>query len=619
MRKLFLTALAVATFASCSKEGDQTQLSGDGGSSTVSFTSGIASRASGVTWHSGDTIGVFMSSLSADTQLGVYSNIYEDGTVASFSSDSPLIYPSEGSVDFLAYYPYNEDVTQTAYAVDVTDQSDLPSIDLMTAVKSSVAVNTSPINMTFSHRLSSIEVTLSVGAGFEGETNFEAFEVMLVGSCTTANYNISTDDITDLADKATITFSSTGLVHECIAIPQVMTDAKLVFTHSTHGVFEIAVPNQTLETGKIYRYSATISATGDDVVVDGSDIDEWDEVTGTTDPSAPTSSFSTTYADENAILHYISTAADLNLLSDMVGGNNEQTATTYEGVTFIMTDDIDFEEGSFAPIGNKTDAHPFSGTFDGNGKAILNFKIDVSSANQGFFAYTLGATIKNVTLSGSVISSAGYVGGFVGYAQLSTLLNCHNNSSVDGGNYTAGIAGLCEGTTIENCVNSGAISSNSGNNVGGIAGNSTGCNTVTPYSKSSITNCYNVGTVYGGGKYIGGISGQSSANGSYSATFTNCYNAGAVTGGTTVGAVIGYVNSDKSVVTNCYYDSETSAAVGLSDTSIADTTLGKETTYMQTANFVTDLAGDVWAEDTDSENDGYPILTTINYYDFNVE
>lgn len=178
---------------------------------------------------------------------------------------------------------------------------------------------------------------------------------------------------------------------------------------------------------------------------------------------------------------------------------------------------------------------------------------------------------------------------------------------------------MCEGTTIENCVNSGAISSNSGNNVGGIAGNSTGCNTVTPYSKSSITNCYNVGTVYGGGKYIGGISGQSSANGSYSATFTNCYNAGAVTGGTTVGAVIGYVNSDKSVVTNCYYDSETSAAVGLSDTSIADTTLGKETTYMQTANFVTDLAGDVWAEDTDSENDGYPILTTINYYDFNVE
>ena len=70
--------------------------------------------------------------------------------------------------------------------------------------------------------------------------------------------------------------------------------------------------------------------------------------------------------------YLIENAADLREMSDLVNADPEYGNSSYE-----MTADIDLEGAAFMPIG--TNDHKFSGTFDGNGYAVSNLNVDVSS------------------------------------------------------------------------------------------------------------------------------------------------------------------------------------------------------------------------------------------------
>ena len=67
----------------------------------------------------------------------------------------------------------------------------------------------------------------------------------------------------------------------------------------------------------------------------------------------------------------------------------------------------------------------FRGIFDGNGNKIKNIYI----RNLGFFGYISKATIKNLTIQGSV-QSENSAGGIISSAQSSYIYNCYNQISV---------------------------------------------------------------------------------------------------------------------------------------------------------------------------------------------
>ena len=70
-----------------------------------------------------------------------------------------VYYPEDGTaVDFIAYYPYDEQVTDhTQYVLDVTDQSRQQDIDLMAAVNLTGRTATSPTgNLQFRHLLAKL-------------------------------------------------------------------------------------------------------------------------------------------------------------------------------------------------------------------------------------------------------------------------------------------------------------------------------------------------------------------------------------------------------------------------------------------------------------------------------
>ena len=174
---------------------------------------------------------------------------------------------------------------------------------------------------------------------------------------------------------------------------------------------------------------------------------------------------------------------------------------------------------SWTPIG--TSGNKFAGKFDGQGHTISGLYF----SNTGSGNYPTGGNyvglFGRVSGSSCKISNAGLV-----------------DSYIRGYRYVGGICGYASSSTITNCYNAGTVIGNN-NYVGGICSEA--------YS-STITNCHNTGTITGGSDHVGGICGYAYS----SSTIANCYNTGTITGSSYyVGGVCGCNGS--STITNCYY------------------------------------------------------------------
>ena len=162
-----------------------------------------------------------------------------------------------------------------------------------------------------------------------------------------------------------------------------------------------------------------------------------------------------------------------------------------EGMYFEVTNNINLggsDEDQWTPIGNMSDFDKrFKGTFDGGGHAISGLYInDKSEQYLGLFGFILGATVKNLTVSGSV-SGLEYVGGVAAHSDMGSMIeNCTNNCNVSSDmGYAGGIVGSCSGDSrISGCSNTGAISASLMGSSGGIAGYLDGVS-------SSVTDCFN--------------------------------------------------------------------------------------------------------------------------------
>ena len=251
--------------------------------------------------------------------------------------------------------------------------------------------------------------------------------------------------------------------------------------------------------------------------------------------------------------YQISTADGLKWFRDKV---NNAKAKEETKICAVLTADIDLNNEPWTPIGigedTRTEDLPYSGTFDGNGHTISGLNVNYGDKNGGLFCYVKSATIKNLTVAGSVTHSSGNgvdYGGIVGCADSSTIENCTNRCNVTGNWYAGGIVGLSADSDIIGCANFGNISSPFRS--GGICGKITG--QVDAYGiDATIRDCYNVGMV--SGKYAGGITGQSDS-GRIDILIANCYNVGSLHGSDYMGEIIGDPLSATSCTTidNCYY------------------------------------------------------------------
>lgn len=128
----------------------------------------------------------------------------------------------------------------------------------------------------------------------------------------------------------------------------------------------------------------------------------------------------------------ITTAAELAWLA--------QQSETFVNYTFKLTADIDLNNYEWTPIGSK---FTFNGTFDGQNHTVSNLKC-TNSKKGGLFAEIINATVKDVTVSGSVSfntdNESSILGGIVAHVKdNSTITGCTNRCSIS----TSGSSCFC--------------------------------------------------------------------------------------------------------------------------------------------------------------------------------
>lgn len=231
---------------------------------------------------------------------------------------------------------------------------------------------------------------------------------------------------------------------------------------------------------------------------------------------------------------FVKLAISLNFKSTL--SYVDHTITTFGDINGNSTQDnlmTELTTGTgFTPIGTNINSAYFKGTFDGNNKTISNLYINVIDTYKGLFGYTMGATIKNITVTGE-ITAKGYTGGIIGYARAGTIANCKNYANItclnsSGVTYLGGIVGVCY-ANVNNCYNYGEIThtGETSSQTGGIAG--------VLWNGGTIDRCYNYTDIsgYSGLGGIVGVLGHGS-NG----IVTNCYNEGNVSGKIGLGGIV---------------------------------------------------------------------------------
>jgi uncharacterized repeat protein (TIGR02543 family) len=162
----------------------------------------------------------------------------------------------------------------------------------------------------------------------------------------------------------------------------------------------------------------------------------------------------------------------------------------------------------------------FSGVFDGNGHKL---NVTISADNTEYlapFRTINGATIKNLTLTGSVTSGTDHAAGLVGEVTGNDNLieNCVVNTNVSLNGYGAGVVGYLTGAlTIKDVIYGGTITQeNSAYKTGGFIGYYYGDN-----KNLSMTNCMFNGTYGGSNFHPIGIKNANNDFGTLSCT--NCF------------------------------------------------------------------------------------------------
>ena len=203
--------------------------------------------------------------------------------------------------------------------------------------------------------------------------------------------------------------------------------------------------------------------------------------------------------------------------------------------------------------------------------------------------------------SGHIISEtgAGGINGGKTNGYNMKFIKCYNTGTIEGKNDVAGICGYnwVIGVSIfEECYNLGEIKGNS--NVAGITG-------LIQVEGSKLCNCFNHGKITG--TKISGVAWGKNDK----VKMISCYNSGELYGTTKYGI------SSNGNIKNCYYligqTTLTENATGVSSEQLKSlaTTLDKTYTIDEENNTITindNTSQNVWEQDTNNINQGYPIL-----------
>ena len=280
MKKTLLLCLAVGlAITGCKNE--VTDIINNTAGTTVSFTSSIIkSRAIDNNWEAGDEIGVYMQNADAATSYlntnVKYTN--SDEITNGFTSETPITYPGGDVtlVNFMAVYPYNENVTDGNYSFTLGDN--LSDNDIMYASSPLVEAGTNNVDLTFKHKLSKIVLNIKD----ENGNPLNDATVSIDKQCKEGVLNMSDGTVT--AKEAAEYNSSLQFVnktngqYEAIVLPDEAREGRIILVKtSDNKIYRCPIDNISFDSSKRYTFPIVLYSKDPSVEQPGlvPDIDDW--------------------------------------------------------------------------------------------------------------------------------------------------------------------------------------------------------------------------------------------------------------------------------------------------------------------------------------------------------
>ncbi|WP_437920397.1 DNA/RNA non-specific endonuclease [Sphingobacterium sp. LRF_L2] len=272
-KAVFLSTILLIVYSGC-KQNNFLKEQEEAVYFTPTITGQITTKATGTSWDAGDQIGVYMlqsgKQLSSSNIVNNVANTTFTINGSVFQSSSP-VYLQEEAVDFLAYYPYQEN-TNFTYAVNLSDQDDQAALDLMYAANAkNITKSTSAVPLVFERQLSRLAISLTL-------SNSEALQVsgltpVLSSAHTQAEFDLaagtlsnSTSEETNIKGKLTALTNAQALVEFTLLPGEELTGKTIQFQSSTGESYSWTIPTfSALEKGNRYTLDIKIdngTATG---------------------------------------------------------------------------------------------------------------------------------------------------------------------------------------------------------------------------------------------------------------------------------------------------------------------------------------------------------------------
>ena len=233
-------------------------------------------RVSGSSWDEEDQIGVFGKESNLSLNEGLLENLNNqlfsttgDGV---FKSSEIIYYPKGKKIDLIAYYPYQEGVSDFNYKVNLQDQSILSNLDLLYADNVKGISDESGIRPTLQFNRQLARITLTVyPERREGVLKPEKIQkIELEGLPTLADFSLETGEFSNVNQVQSVTLYPSSvdkhLLVEAMILPgSDLSQAKIVITTKEGLVYPFHLKMQgklsALEKGKNYTFTLELSGT----------------------------------------------------------------------------------------------------------------------------------------------------------------------------------------------------------------------------------------------------------------------------------------------------------------------------------------------------------------------
>ena len=518
---LALAAFAALILVSCEKNIDFTNenFPADGVVRIDASVSGLMTRADlPYSGYTGSDLGLFIDYGDGDYYSKDNLRWVNNGGI--WTPESQVLWKNAQSpVGIYAYAPHisgADDHTSVEFSIPSNQVNGTFSADFLWCslpgfVPADELVD-QKLNITFSHALVKLKVSLAFGNEFDDSHSVK--DVILNGTSSKIRFDLANRTVADLDQSSSNDISmcnTSDYVYEAIFFPgkgQKSGARMLTVVMSDNKAYNVTIDND-LELYGGYAYAMNVKVGKDKLEAGSVNVFEWQPEKELGEKDSYIEEYSvwdgestepvTKGSGSESDPYLIESAAQLAGLAYNI--NND--INDYSGNYFKLMKDIDLASKPWTPVGNKT--HFPHLRLDGNGKSIINLKVDESEGYAGLFYWLSGTSstekslVRNLTIRNADVKTGGReAGAIVGFTSFLDIIDCRVEGAVTSAYCAGGIVGSGDPSII-NCranvnvaVNAPASTSR---NISVAAGGLIGDISFNNEHDNTITNCTVRGSV----------------------------------------------------------------------------------------------------------------------------